>query len=85
MKSWALQDAKAKFSAVIERACREGPQVVTRRGEEMVVILDVEQFRRLTRRQNQKNLACFFRHSPLAELNPEWLRRDQDAGREIVL
>lgn len=32
MASWALQDAKAHFSDVVEQARRKGPQTVTRRG-----------------------------------------------------
>ena len=37
--SWKLQDAKAKFSQVVENALKIGPQYVTRRGQEAVVIL----------------------------------------------
>jgi prevent-host-death family protein len=29
---WQLQDAKNKLSEVIERALRQGPQLITRRG-----------------------------------------------------
>lgn len=85
MTVWALQDAKAKFSAVVERARHEGPQMVTRHGEETVVVLGVEQFRQLTHRRGQKDLVRFFRDSPLKHLKPEWLRRDRDAGRDLAL
>lgn len=37
--SWALQDAKAKFSEVVKRAQTEGPQHVTVRGEPAVVVI----------------------------------------------
>lgn len=50
MKTWSLQDAKARFSEVVNRARKEGPQLVSRRGEETVVILDIKDYRKLTRR-----------------------------------
>ncbi|OGV63550.1 MAG: hypothetical protein A2498_01500 [Lentisphaerae bacterium RIFOXYC12_FULL_60_16] len=84
MNSWALQDAKAKFSAVVERAQSEGPQLVTRHGEDTVVVVAAEQFHRLTRRHGQ-DLIHFFHDSPLSDLDPEWLRRKDDAGRELTL
>lgn len=48
MKAWQLQEAKAKFSEVVEAAIREGPQTVTRRGEDAVVIVSIEVFVALT-------------------------------------
>ncbi len=48
MKAWQLQEAKAKFSEVVEAAIREGPQTVTRRGEDAVVIVSHEVFVALT-------------------------------------
>jgi antitoxin Phd len=37
-KTWALQEAKAKFSELVRRAQTEGPQTVTVHGEPAVVI-----------------------------------------------
>jgi prevent-host-death family protein len=45
---WQLQEAKQKFSQLVRRALDEGPQVVTRHGQEVVVVLSAEEFRRLT-------------------------------------
>lgn len=45
---WQLQEAKQKFSKLVQRALDEGPQVVTRHGEEVVVVLSAKEFRRLT-------------------------------------
>lgn len=39
MATWALQDAKAKFSEVVDRALTEGPQEVTRHGRPAVVVV----------------------------------------------
>jgi antitoxin Phd len=45
--SWLLQEAKQKFSELARRALEEGPQVVTRHGEEVVVVVPAEEFRRM--------------------------------------
>ena len=45
---WKLQDAKSQFSKVIEDALKNGPQYVTRRGSEAVVILSVIEYEELT-------------------------------------
>jgi prevent-host-death family protein len=44
---WALQDAKNRFSEVVNRARSEGPQVVTLRGQRAAVILSAETYDRL--------------------------------------
>jgi len=48
MGSWPLQDAKAKFSELVDTTLRKGPQVVTRRGVETVVVVPIEEWRKLT-------------------------------------
>lgn len=45
--SWQLQEAKQRFSQIVQRALDEGPQIVTRRGEEVVVILSATEYERL--------------------------------------
>lgn len=44
---WQVQDAKQRFSELIRTAHAEGPQVVTRHGEEIAVVLDIADYRRL--------------------------------------
>ncbi len=46
--SWQLQEAKQKFSELVRRVLDEGPQVVTRHGEEVVVVVPAEEFRRMS-------------------------------------
>lgn len=46
---WKLQDAKNKFSEVVDAARRFGPQRVTRRGKPAVVIVDADEFDRMKR------------------------------------
>lgn len=82
---WQVQTAKARFSELLRRAHAEGPQIVTRQGKEEVVILPVEQYRKLTRRgRAPEGLAAFFAHSPLAGAKLD-LERQRDYGREIEL
>ena len=49
MNTWALQDAKNKFSALVNAALGGEPQVVTRRGLPAVVVLAEQEFARLRR------------------------------------
>ena len=43
MTTWQLQDAKNRFSALVNQAIAEGPQFVTRRGETAVVVLSARE------------------------------------------
>lgn len=45
---WKLQDAKSQFSKLVEQALKKGPQYVTRRGVEAVVILSIKDYEGLT-------------------------------------
>lgn len=44
---WPVQDAKQRFSELIRTAHLDGPQVVTRHGEEIAVVIDIADYRRL--------------------------------------
>ena len=44
---WQLQTAKARFSELFRRARSEGPQLITRRDKEGVVMISDEQYQRL--------------------------------------
>lgn len=47
MQSWAVQDAKARFSEFLDACLSEGPQMVTKRGSEAAVLVPVHEWRRL--------------------------------------
>ena len=47
MSEWQLQEAKDRFSAVVNAALAGAPQRVTRRGRPVVVVLAVEEYERL--------------------------------------
>jgi antitoxin Phd len=49
MASWQLQDAKARFSELLDATIEKGPQIVTRRGVETAVVVPIDEWRRLQR------------------------------------
>ncbi|MGH6719897.1 MAG: type II toxin-antitoxin system Phd/YefM family antitoxin [Alphaproteobacteria bacterium] len=49
MRTWPVQDAKARFSEFLDASLRDGPQVVTRRGIAKAVLVPVATWRRLER------------------------------------
>lgn len=77
---WQLQDAKSKFSEVVDQALTRGAQIVTRRGKKTVVVLPYEEYERLTRRSG--SLSQFLLDSPFAGSELE-IERDQSLPRKI--
>jgi antitoxin Phd len=47
MKAWQVQDAKARFSELLDTCLSEGPQVVTKRGVEAAVLVPINDWREL--------------------------------------
>lgn len=70
--TWQLQEAKSKFSRVVEAALSDGPQVVTRRGTETVVVLSYPEYRGFL--LNKGRLSDFFRGSPLVGIELDLTR-----------
>jgi len=64
-KVWSLADAKAHLSEVVESALKKGPQVITRHGRKVAVVVSAEEWERKSQRQG--TLADFFAASPLRE------------------
>ena len=81
-KVWAVAEAKARFSEVIDRALADGPQTITRKGKEAVVVVSAEEWQRKTTRKG--NLAEFFAASPLRGTKLR-ITRTKDGPREIGL
>jgi len=79
---WQLQEAKNKFSEVVNEALSRGPQVVTRHGEKVVVILSTEEYLRL--KKTRTTLSEFFRQSPLVGVELD-LKRDRSYPRTVEL
>ena len=80
--SWQLQDAKNKFSRLVEKAQNQGPQVVTKHGKDAVVVLAVEEYQKLIK--SEQNLVNFFKASPLAK-EKLIFDRNKDLPRDIEL
>jgi len=66
--TWALQDAKARFSELVRLAHHEGPQHVTVHGRDAVVIVDAEAFSRLQSDRTGALLIEALQASPLREV-----------------
>lgn len=81
-KTWALQDAKNRFSEVVENALHGKPQVVTRHGEEVVVVVAAKDFKKLSRPKT--SLRTFFCRSPLYGEVLD-VDRSDDTGRDVDL
>lgn len=82
--TWQLQEAKARFSELIDATLRDGPQIVTRRGVETAVVVPIEEWKRLkaVSRPTLKEvlLAPEPRSEDFAEMIP---KRGRMRGRKI--
>jgi prevent-host-death family protein len=47
MKTWPVQDAKGRFSEMLDAGLKQGPQLVTKRGSEVAVLVPIEEWRHL--------------------------------------
>lgn len=79
MRTWSLQEAKARFSELVNACLHDGPQLVTRRGQDAVVIIPADQFNASMGQQSLKN---FLLRAPRSELDTS---RSIDTGREVEL
>jgi prevent-host-death family protein len=78
--AWQVQEAKARFSELVQKAIDEGPQTVTRRGKPSVVVLSAEQFELMKKRQiDLKDLL------PYLSLDELDLERNKDLPRDVDL
>ena len=82
-KTWSVATAKAHLSEVIDRALSDGPQTITRRGRDAVVVVSAEEWRRKIGRKG--TLVEFFMNSPLRGSGLVIPEREKDGFREIDL
>lgn len=80
--TWQLQDAKSKFSQLVEKAMDDEPQIVTKHGNNAVVVISFEEYKKMTK--PKIDLLSFFQNSPLSGLEID-LARNKDLPREIDL
>jgi antitoxin Phd len=76
--NWQIQEAKARFSELINRALKDGPQMVTRHGETIAVIVAAEEYHRL--RSRGRSLKALLAKAPLQGVE---IRRSRDSGRTL--
>lgn len=67
-RRWPVQDAKARFSELLETSLKEGPQIVTRRGVETAVLVPVEEWRRLQASARPTLKELLLAESPRADI-----------------
>lgn len=82
IRGWKLEDAKARFSEVVRLARSEGPQRVSVRGKDAVVVISVEQLERIAPTLPRIPLVDFLEGLHLAGLEPT---REPDYGRDVSL
>jgi prevent-host-death family protein len=82
-KTWAVTEAKANLSDLVDAAMKGAPQIITRRGEEAVVVLSMKAYRSAVA-TGKGTLLEFFAQSPFrdVEIAPQ---RSRETGREIDL
>lgn len=79
---WQLQEAKSRFSELVEKALAQGVQIVTRRGRKTVVILPYDEYQRMVKPEG--SLVQFLLDSPLRGSSLE-IERDQSLPRDLEI
>jgi prevent-host-death family protein len=80
--TWQVQEAKQQLSRVLRQAIEEGPQTITLHGEEVAVVMSIEEYRRLT--GNTRDFKQFLLGPPwIDDLDDSVFERDASLPREI--
>ena len=85
LPAWKLENAKARFSEVVRLAREQGPQRVTVRGQDAVVVLSATDYARLAPAAAKPTLFALFADSPFADLEgfEEQLVREKAPVRDV--
>ena len=83
IKTWQLQEAKNKFSRVVKDAVNSGPQIITKRGVEVAIVISYASYQKMV--ASRGRLSDFFRESPLVGIKMDLARDKGDARKEIKL
>lgn len=78
---WQLQEAKQRFSELVQRVLDEGPQTITRRGQEVVVVIAADEFQQL--RAKTPDFKDFLLSAP--DFDQLEIERSNDAPRAVDL
>lgn len=77
---WQVQEAKARFSELVQKTLDEGPQMISRRGKPSVVMVSDEEYARLTIKDG--DFLSFLLSAPRTDL---LIDRSKEGGRAIEL
>ncbi|WP_329251216.1 type II toxin-antitoxin system Phd/YefM family antitoxin [Actinoallomurus sp. NBC_01490] len=79
---WQVQEAKQRFSEVLRKVHDEGPQIITRHGEEVAIIIDMSEYRH--GRDTKMSFHDFLLSGPAFPDDFDTLiERDKDYGRDV--
>ena len=73
-----MQEAKARFSEMVERTLKEGPQTVTRHGKAVAVLVPVDEYQRL--RCGGKSFKALLAAAPLAGVD---IKRSREIAGKV--
>jgi len=79
IKTWQLQEAKNKFSRVVDDAVNSGPQIITKHGVEVAIVISYASYQKMI--ASRGKLSDFLRESPLVGIKMD-LARDKSAARK---
>ena len=88
--TWQVQEAKQRFSEVLRALTKEGPQTITKHGEEIAVVIDIEEYRRLVARPARDFIDAlsgppYFTDEMIAIMEEIEAERKKDFARDIDL
>lgn len=89
MATWQVQQAKTRFSKLIEDAQTKGPQIITKHGSETAVVLSIAEYKALSTPAPRKDFHEVLLNGPKFLSNEEHdeifgnLRDPNDTGRNI--
>ncbi|MBV8184266.1 MAG: type II toxin-antitoxin system Phd/YefM family antitoxin [Hyphomicrobiales bacterium] len=86
MRTWPVQDAKARFSQMLESCLRDGPQLVTKRGAEAAVLVPATDWQRLKQAAKPTLKELLLTDDTRGELNipPRGGRRRRQLRRRLA-
>jgi prevent-host-death family protein len=71
--TWQIQEGKQRFSELIRAAVSDGPQFITKHGEEIAVVVDIDTFHRIRQSPPERTLVDHLVDGPAADELPELL------------
>jgi antitoxin Phd len=83
IRSWQLQEAKNKFSRVVENAVNDGPQIITKHGVEVAIVISYAEYQEMI--ASRGKLSAFFQDSPLVGIELDLARDKSDARKDLDL